>query len=358
MIDKVNLIKDMKNNMTVKEIAKKYNCSEMTIYRAMNKYNIKRDEPLYKNKKLLQNKLNNKSIDEISEELKVDISTIKRWIKKFDLELNKEKPLYQNKEWLIEKANQFNTIKEIADKYNLNEYTLSCWYRKFNIKLNHSKNTDFNENYFNKINCENKAYFLGFLMADGCMNKDLNTISLGLKLEDEYMLKKLLSELNYKKKITYAKSGFNKDAAYIQIHSIKMCKDLIYLGISPKKSGKEYFPKDEIEYKFIKDFIRGFLDGDGWITNYINEDKYYNVQTGFVSMSINILIGIKEFIKKEINIEGNINKRKDRDNLYDLIFYSNNAKQFLDYIYKDSNIFLIRKKEKYDNVKLGPIYKK
>ena len=31
MIDKVNLTKDIKNNMTVKEIAKKYNCGEMTI---------------------------------------------------------------------------------------------------------------------------------------------------------------------------------------------------------------------------------------------------------------------------------------------------------------------------------------
>ena len=47
-----------------------------------------------------------------------------------------------------------------------------------------------NKNFFNKIDTEEKAYFLGFLYADGYNNTDRNSVALSLKEDDKEILEK------------------------------------------------------------------------------------------------------------------------------------------------------------------------
>ena len=124
----------------------------------------------------------------------------------------------------------------------------------------------FNENYFEKIDTEKKAYFLGFLMADGCVVERKNSqpcIGIQIKSNDEYILNELKKELNTKNKI-----GQNKKRGHSQlkVHSLKMANDLAKYGIVPRKTGIEQFPENNMSYKMIPHFIRGFFDGDGWFS--------------------------------------------------------------------------------------------
>lgn len=353
-ITKEDLEKKLQSGLSVKEIAEQYDCGEMTIYRKIKKYNIQQDKPLYQNKDWLQEELKNKDILEIAIEQKVAEHTISRWMKKFKLE--KPSPLYQNKDWLLKQTHNFNSVKELCDEYGLVEYTVKSWCRKFNIYFNNGAVKNYDEEYFKIIDSENKAYYLGLLMADGFMHKDIYSFGIGLKTEDRYMIESMLNDIGYKTELELKISEFGKEAWYATICSKKMCADLIYLGIVPKKSGKEIFPEYAIPSELKRHFIRGFIDGDGWITNNVSGDRYYSLEVGMCSMSINILYSIKILLEEELGIEMHITKRSDKE-LFDLKAFTKNAKVLLDYLYINSNIFLKRKKVKYDNVQLGPVNK-
>lgn len=360
MIDEKELKLLLQQGETVSKISELYSCGEMTVYRAINKYGLKKEKPIYQNKEWLQKEISCKTIDQVASEQKVDSKTICRWIKKFNIKKNS--PLYQNKEWLEKQRKKFNTIKELADAYDFSEYTVSDWCRKYNIKFNNSKDSFFDEKYFNAINSERKSYYLGFLMADGFMNSNLNNFGIGLCEKDEYMIVNLLNDMKYETSISKRISGFGKNSSYATICSTSMCKDLIYHGIVPKKSGKEIFPQYSIPEELKIHFIRGFIDGDGWITNNISKDnktgkEYFKLEIGMCSMSLNILCDIKDYLKNKHDINSNITREKNKLKLYNLKIFGRVGKEFLDILYKDATIYLDRKKIKYDNVQLGPVNK-
>ena len=199
----INELKELLNKYSVSEIANIKKCDEITVYRYIQNYNLKKDKPLYQNKKWLTEKLKTKNINEIAIELNCDSHTITRWMKKFDLK--KDKPLYQNEKWLIEQTKKFKNAKEVADHFNMVEDTINSWYRRYNIKFNSDKKSDFKENYFEKIDNEHKSYWLGFLTADGYVHKSLKNFGIGLKPEDEYMLQKFLNDIQYKTNLVLKK---------------------------------------------------------------------------------------------------------------------------------------------------------
>ena len=53
------------------------------------------------------------------------------------------------------------------------------------------------DNYFNKIDNQNKAYILGLLYADGCNYENTGTIKIDLQIDDEELLDKIKNELKY-----------------------------------------------------------------------------------------------------------------------------------------------------------------
>ena len=119
------------------------------------------------------------------------------------------------------------------------------------------------EHFFQEINCEENAYFLGLLIADGNVFKD-NTgrqasISITLDLKDEYMLQKF-------KEILQANTSIGHDGrgcGQIAIRSNIMAEDLAKYGVIPHKSYYTYLP--EIPNQYMWHVLRGIFDGDGSI---------------------------------------------------------------------------------------------
>ncbi len=119
------------------------------------------------------------------------------------------------------------------------------------------------EHFFQKINCEENAYFLGLLIADGNVFKD-NTgrqasISITLDLKDEYMLQKFKEVLQVNTSIGYDGRGCGQ----IAIRSNIMAEDLAKYGVVPRKSYHTYLP--EIPNQYMWHVLRGIFDGDGSI---------------------------------------------------------------------------------------------
>lgn len=117
----------------------------------------------------------------------------------------------------------------------------------------------FNERFFSEIDTPRKAYWLGFLYADGCLREN-NTLSLGLKHSDKYVIEELCSDLGYDGKIRYvnSKNGFN----VVEITSKAMAEDLRRWGLEPVKTFRTQPPSIP---DFLSHFIRGLFDGDGCV---------------------------------------------------------------------------------------------
>jgi len=145
-----------------------------------------------------------------------------------------------------------------------------------------------NELFFSKWS-SNMAYVLGFWFADGCIrNKNVFSIS----QNEKYILKSILEKMDSDHIIYKDKRSANHN---IEIHSNRICKDIMRLGGCKKKSLIMQFPEIPDEYFF--DFVRGHFDGDGCITFDKNSKKY---MTYFTSASPHFLNSLKH----ELEIRG------------------------------------------------------
>ena len=188
---------------------------------------------------------------------------------------------------------------------------------------------------FEKIDTEEKAYWLGFLYADGSVGSKEDKIELGLAEKDLKHIEKFKTFMNINNKISYRE----KTKSYRMSFRSAQCKqDLINKGCVPKKSLILNFPNENQVPKYlIRHFIRGYFDGDGWFTN---TEKCFQVG----------IIGTENFINGFLDSIENIDKknkifdvhREDGAKRYVFGAY-NDVLNFLNWIYKDSNIYLDRK---------------
>lgn len=237
-----------------------------------------------------------------------------------------------------------HSLKETSEHFNVNYETLKqnlirFGYRKPSKVL---KNQRVSPNtYFDIIDSHNKAYFLGYLYADGYIASTPygKNIGIGLQLQDMYILDFLKSEMNLSNKI-----GIYKNSCKLQFTDQHTYNNLQKLGICENKSHKD-FHIPNINPEFLSSFIRGYFDGDGCIT--IKSTGYSVVSICCNSkIFLNDIKSILELNKIEcrpISIE----KRK-YNNLYVLYILKRESQlKFKNFIYKDSNIFLKRKYNKF-----------
>lgn len=130
---------------------------------------------------------------------------------------------------------------------------------------NHYKS---NESFFEKIDTEKKAYWLGFLTADGCIKTKSNCVSIALAVKDVehlYRFKKDVESehpIKIEQHVTF--DGAVKESCALRISSRKLHHDLENLGFTPNKSCHEQ-PVDLPE-NLRPHYIRGMFDGDGWFS--------------------------------------------------------------------------------------------
>lgn len=214
-----------------------------------------------------------------------------------------------------------------------------------------------NENYFQELDSKDKAYFLGFIYADGFITKRSQGQNiLGLTLAEIEPIDKFKKYIQTDKKVGYyKKSNGYSDKSYeykLALISDKLVSDIEKLGVVERKTLTLTFP--DIREDLIPHFIRGYFDGDGSVFLYKDsrEEYSYNEYLG-----INIC-GTKEFLvalTKHLPFleEGQcIYKEKRREtNCWNLKMISNiRSLELYHYMYKDcDDLYLSRKREKFEN---------
>jgi hypothetical protein len=207
----------------------------------------------------------------------------------------------------------------------------------------------YDKSYFKKIDTQEKAYILGFLYADGNVCK--NVMQICLHKKDLEILNFIKTELKSNHKIV-------DDRGYVRfrIGNEELVKDLMTLGVIERKTFLLKFPEEQILPKqFINHFIRGYFDGDGCIKKGI--DKKYSYTTwGFELISCKqFLERINEILHMECGIKlANLHIEKRRSNPIFYLRHGGTAittiQKIYNYLYKDSNFSMSRKKNKFISI--------
>lgn len=245
------------------------------------------------------------------------------------------------------KINNGISLRKLEEETGFNRKILSREIKKYlNKETNFSnRKYELNENYFENIDSSEKAYWLGFIAADGCVyqtGSGSNVLSFNLNIKDKNHLEKFLQAIESTAIIKIIKGtgfGTGTDIASLQINSNKMVKDLNSLGIVQKKS--LILDKPNIDKKFYNDWIRGYFDGDGSITIELPNG---NSQINFLGTK-EVLTFIQETLRPE-----KINKLQLNDlnkNSFSLTYGGKQLiLQLLNKFYKNPIIYLDRKYEK------------
>ena len=117
--------------------------------------------------------------------------------------------------------------------------------------------------FFQHVDCEEKAYWLGFFTADGCVYND--RIQLTLSTKDRGHLERwrnaLGSDVTIREVFNETKSVWTVSTAF---KSKEMADDLAALGVHPRKTYSAY-PWAAPQH-LARHYWRGAVDGDGGLS--------------------------------------------------------------------------------------------
>lgn len=220
----------------------------------------------------------------------------------------------------------------------------------------YNKKHSCNDSFFEIIDSEKKAYWLGYLFADGYNNENKSTVSFSQSEPQEEMVYRFKEDLEATQPISISNSRTNvirgkeitsKPSHGIKIISKQLSEDLAKHGCTQAKTFTTKFPS--IPEQFRNHFIRGYFDGDGSVTNVKNTTDT-KAQFNIIG-TLELLQGIQnELVKCGLNRIKISPARKD-SKVYQLVYGGiENVKKFYSYLYENSTLYLPKKKNIFESV--------
>lgn len=236
-----------------------------------------------------------------------------------------------------------STLKEVGRIYNIGPKRVGELFSKYGYATRNTsdahKKYKINENFFDDINTQEKAYCLGLLYADGTNFRKRNSISISLQEQDKELLEKVCVAMGIDKPLYFEKNNksYGQDSYRLNIVNKHMSEALNNIGMIPNKSLVLTFPTC-IPNELMHHFLRGYLDGDGYISH--GEDYTAEIMgTESFCLSIQEIL-LQQGIESKI-YNTTLHKETPTRRLY--IGRKENFKKFIDYIYTDATIYLDRK---------------
>jgi hypothetical protein len=241
------------------------------------------------------------------------------------------------------------SMSELVVKHSLHRSTLQKILLRHGVKLHKNKSKiKCDKNFFNVYTNES-CYWAGFILADGNLRVDRNSLQLKLGKIDKNHLYSFLKDIKCED-LNLVKEY--KDYVLLTIHLDEYKNGLINnFGITPNKTFTADI-SDKIPTDMLIHFIRGYFDGDGSIT------KTTTITVSFVGTEI-LLLKLTEYFKNKFNIILKSKNdtppiQKSKNVLIGSVSYSGkNAIKIMNGFYNDlsENNYLKRKLNKYNEIK-------
>lgn len=367
-MDKTQIILSMyKNNISIKKTAVIAETTQLEVYECLyrNGFSHLKDRNQGRDKKVCELYIEGEQITQIAKQLHINRHTVTDILNAAGIyKGNKHADMFSGEkskrnQKAVSLYQEGKSLREVSETLKICPSTVSSVLHSYGIDTRpqhakgHSKGATknrkhvFDLNFFEKIDTEAKAYWLGFLYADGYVGYK-GIVIIGLKESDYQQLENFRSAIsNDTIPIKYNK--LTKSYAMTAC-SVKMAEDLVHKGCMQKKSLKLTFPsKEQTPEHLLHHFMRGYFDGDGCISNI----KAYSPQFS--------VLGTPEFLDRyEEELLKNMNNTKKNKRIHsdswnaqtEAISYAGVKKMINIYhfLYKDATIYLQRKKERFEEL--------
>jgi len=199
------------------------------------------------------------------------------------------------------------------------------------VMVGESNRKNINASYFNNIDNTEKAYFLGLIWADGCID---SRDRFSIQLKDRSLIQKFKSATESEHKISIIETQNSAETIY----SLSIGRKDFVAGLKQFNLSEKTYSDSLPEFsrkELFNAWLRGFIDGDG----YIEWDRSSPM------IQINGSTTRMKRLKNKLGF-GSIYQRKNRNKQSKLTFYGDNARSIVDRIYpnnKETNPKLERK---------------
>ncbi len=250
--------------------------------------------------------------------------------------------LHEERLGIISMYNSGKTSVEIAKRYGISSQLVVSRLKDWKISLRSRHDVSYykwqvNHAFFDEVDSEAKAYFLGFLYADGyntggngCYN-----VKLALHEKDVSILEKFSAMIKSNRPLIYSEQ---KRQYTLRLSSKLLSERLTELGCHRAKSFTLTFPV-WLSKSLLRHFVRGYMDGDGWIAK---RERWYTAgaigSTAFIEK-------MSEIISRECGVDSPIKAYKTKGISTFEISGKIRVSEFLRWLYKGATIYLDRKQE-------------
>jgi len=260
---------------------------------------------------------------------------------------------YLTKEILQNDYNQLGSLSAIGKKYGIPTGSIKSRAHMLKIKMHASGGRCkyfINENIF-QSDSENSFYVAGFCGADGNITYHAygtKALIIGLARQDQDHLVKIKNAIDFTGPICDYEY-FNADhkicySSYLKIYcSKKIIADIeTNFNIVPRKTFTYTFPINIVNHELVRDFIRGYFDGDGCF--------YFSERDNSVSFELlgtqSFLETVKLILDRDCNFTSTVHVLPIK-NIFRLR-YAGKKEVFkiVNYLYAGSTIYLDRKFDK------------
>lgn len=205
-----------------------------------------------------------------------------------------------------------------------------------------------NENLFSKIDNEISAYIYGYILGDGSLGRNISNVE--IVSADEQILRDMFEYVKdfSSFSIPVVANPKWKQTYKLRMNSIKAKYDLINLGLCVGKSRIDLISNGLVfpEEPYLFHFLRGFLDSDGSIVSHKlerHERRCYALCFCSGKPNVNLLLKIRKLLYKDFCIKGGVGQYGEGAHLS---YTSFDMKHLISLLYKNSTLFLERKRER------------
>ena len=347
-----NKIVDMyRRGISAVKIGKEYGCSRTPIKRILHEHGIELDNVL---RKIPQNEYQNvidlynsgKTQQEIADLYGCDKQTIYTIMKSMNIKARPNGFTREDAKNMYDLYTHGKQVQEIAELYDVDRHTVGRVLKRNGFIID--RRTYYcNDDYFDNIDDQNKAYILGLLWADGCNHANKNKVTIQLQEQDRSILERIKEVSNnerplWKSKLNDKNSNW-QNSIVLTWQSRKISQALNDYGMVPRKSLVLEFPH-LLHKSLYAHFIRGYIDGDGSV--------YYSRNKNALRVE---MIGTKMFLESiqdicaDIGVKTSVYHKKGCHDVICKLYTTSNigTLKLLNWIYKDANLKILRKYDKY-----------
>lgn len=193
--------------------------------------------------------------------------------------------------------------RRICKNYDVHNTTIYNILRDHGVKARSSRRYQCNQHFFDRIDSETKAYWLGFIGADGNVsaNPKSATLTISLSAKDREHLLRFQDALqsNYRIYGHMSMPGTLVTASFpmttLCVNSVKLLDGLKQHGVHPRKSLTYEWP-DSLPDHLLSHYLRGYFDGDG---SFIASPPYYNFH---LLGSQNFMVGAHQYLVRKLEL--------------------------------------------------------